>query len=230
MKLFGGITNESGVTASIRAMHLQSEIVGISNDNIMGFDKIGYQRKEAVVSSFAEYLGVHGLSTMTDDSVGRIALSKNPLDFAISEKGYFQVQGSEGIKLTRDGRFRLDKEGYLLTNENEKVLANNGTPVKFSTIPKDLKEVKVDANGKIAVYDPEAHSLSEVATLSVVTDEGIAVIDPNVRQGYNEFSNVQMASEFMRLLPAKQNFEANRRMFVIQNSSLTKIIERLSQG
>lgn len=230
MKLYGRITDDNGLTTSIRAMHLQSEIVGISNDNIMGFDKIGYQRKEAVVSSFAEYLGVHGLSTVNDDTVGRIASSSNPLDFAISNKGYFQVQGNEGIKLTRDGRFKVDKNGFLLTNSDEKVLANNGCAIQLPFCPKDLKEIKVDANGKIAIFDPTTFALKEVATMSVVTDEGVAVLDPNVRQGYNEYSNVSLASEFLRVVPSIRNFDANRRMFIIQSSSLTKIIERLSSG
>lgn len=57
MRINGGIFyNENGLTTSIRAMHLDSELIGISNENIGGFDKVGYQRKEAVVSSFAEFL------------------------------------------------------------------------------------------------------------------------------------------------------------------------------
>ena len=53
-------------------MHLQSEMLGIINGNITGFDKVGFQRKDVVVSSFAEYIGAHALSTAVDDEVGRI--------------------------------------------------------------------------------------------------------------------------------------------------------------
>ena len=229
MKIYGGITDDNGLTTSIRAMHLQQALIGVSNDNIMGFDKIGYQRKEAVVSSFAQYLGVNAMSTVNDDTVGRIAMSKNPLDLALSQKGYFQVQGADGVKLTRDGRFKLDKDGNLLTNTDEKVLANNGMPIKFSTIPKDLQSIKVDVTGKISIYNPETLSLNEVATLGVVSDQGVAVLDPDVRQGYNEYSNVQLASEFLRAMPALRNFDANRRMFIVQSASMTKVIGMLSQ-
>ena len=42
MRLNTGIYfNDSGLTASIRAMHLDSEIIGITNENINGFDKVG---------------------------------------------------------------------------------------------------------------------------------------------------------------------------------------------
>ena len=123
MILKGGLNFvENGLTTSIRAMHLQQEQFAVHNANVNGFDKIGYQRKDAVVSSFSEWLGVHGLSTAIDDSVGRILATQKNLDFAIAEKGYFQYQTPEGIKTTRDGRFKLDKEGNLLTSEGYKVL------------------------------------------------------------------------------------------------------------
>ena len=58
MKLRGGINFfENGLTTNVRAMHLQSEMLGIINGNITGFDKVGFQRKDVVVSSFAEYIG-----------------------------------------------------------------------------------------------------------------------------------------------------------------------------
>ena len=63
MQINGGVKFcENGMTAALRAMHVQSEILGMINENVAGFDKIGYQRREPVVSSFTEYIGVHGLS------------------------------------------------------------------------------------------------------------------------------------------------------------------------
>ena len=57
MRLNAGIfLDNNGLTTSIRAMHLQSELLGIRNENVGGFDKIGYQRREPVVSSFTEFI------------------------------------------------------------------------------------------------------------------------------------------------------------------------------
>ena len=98
MILKGGLNFvENGLTTSIRAMHLQQEQFAIHNENVTGFDKIGYQRKDPVVSSFSEWIGVHGLSKAVDDSIGRITMTQKPLDFAIAEKGYFQYQTPGGI-------------------------------------------------------------------------------------------------------------------------------------
>ena len=46
MQINSGIRyNDNGLTTSIRAMHLDSVLIGISNENVGGFDKVGYQRK-----------------------------------------------------------------------------------------------------------------------------------------------------------------------------------------
>ena len=51
MQINGGVRFcEQGMKASIRAMHVQSEILGIINENFAIFDKVGYQRREPVVS------------------------------------------------------------------------------------------------------------------------------------------------------------------------------------
>lgn len=230
MRLNSGIFyNDNGLTASIRAMHLQSEIIGIGNENITGFDKIGYQRKEAVVSSFTEFLGVHALSTTRDDKVGRIAISENPLDLAIANKGYFQVKTKDGVKLTRDGRFQVGKDGTLLTLENQEVLSNAGVPIKFPFIPQDLKQVKIDNTGKITMFNPDTHKLTKIGHIGVVDSNGIAVMEPKIKQGFNEYSNVALQQEFLSLMPPIKNFDANRQMFMLQNSVLGKTISQLSQ-
>ena len=60
MRINGGIRFvENGITSSIRAMHVDSELISIANENVTGFDKVGYQRKDAVVSSMTELLLFH---------------------------------------------------------------------------------------------------------------------------------------------------------------------------
>ncbi|MBP3821705.1 hypothetical protein J6G99_08715 [bacterium] len=231
MRLNSGIFyNNSGLTVSIRAMHLQSAILGIRNENVGGFDKIGFQRREPVVSSFTEYLGTNALSTTLDDKVGRIGLSGNPLDIAIANKGYFQVQTANGIKLTRDGRFKIAQDGSLLNLEDSQVLSDAGVPIKLPFVPQDLKHVKVDQTGKISVFDEKTHKFSLVGKLGIVDANGIVVMDPNVKQGYNEYSNVALQEEFIKMMPIMKNFDANRQMFMLQNSVLGKAISQLSSS
>lgn len=221
---------ESGIKTSLRAMQVQSELVSMTNQNIIGFDKIGYQRQEPIVSSFTEYLGVDGLSQTVDDKVGRIMMSEKPLDFAIATKGYFQTQSENGVKLTRDGRFKLDREGNLLTQEDHQVLSNAGMPIQLPFVPDDLKKIKVDDSGLLSVFNDKTKKLEAVATIGVVDANGMTVMDPKVKQGYNEYSNVSLQNEFLSMMPVIRAFEANRQVFMIQNQNLQKVISQLGSA
>ncbi len=228
MIINGGIRYcEKGLTTSLRAMHVQSELIGMYNENVTGFDKIGYQRKDPVVSSFTEYIGVHGLSQTVDDKVGRIAMSDNPLDLALANKGYFQTQSVDGIKLTRDGRFKLDKEGNLLTLDDASVLSSAGVPIKLPVVPEKIEDVKINSKGLVSVFNRNTNKLENVAFLGVVDANGVVVMDPQVKQGYNEYSNVALQNEFISMMPIIRNFEANRQIFMIQNQNLQKVISQL---
>lgn len=224
----GGINyTERGIMHNIRAMRMQTILMGITNDNVVGFDKIGYQRKVPVVSSFAEYIGENAISTTTDDSVGRLGLTNNPLDIALAEKGYFQILTSEGIKLTRDGRFKMTKDGEILTLDGSKVLTDMGTPLVLPFVPETLEEINVDLNGVVRVLNKKERKFETAGTLSVVTQEGIAVTAPNVRQGYNEYSNVNLQSEFMQAMMYPKTFNANKTLYQMQNQNLQRVIQSL---
>lgn len=231
MKINGGIRYcEKGLTTSLRAMHIQSELIGMYNENVGGFDKIGYQRQEPVVSSFTEFLGIHGLSKTTDDKVGRISVSENPLDLALANKGYFQVQTADGTKLTRDGRFKLDKQGNLLTLEDDKVLSNAGVPIQLPVVPEQLQDVKINSKGLVSVLNRKTNKFETAGYVGVVDTNGVVVMNPEVKQGYNEYSNVSLQDEFISMMPVIRNFEANRQIFMIQNQNLQKVISQLGQA
>lgn len=231
MLIRGGINYvDSGMTASLMAMHLQSEIIAINNENITGFDKIGYQRQDPVVSSFTEFIGVHGLSKATDDQVGRIALSENPLDCAIAVKGYFQTMDKDGIKITRDGRFKLDNQGNLLTLQDAQVLSNAGMPIQLPFVPEKLEDIKINEKGEIRVYNPKTLKQEFAGTIGVVDSEGRLVARPDIKQKYNEYSNVSLQNEFLTMMPVIRNFEANRQLFLIQNQNLQKVINQLGSA
>lgn len=231
MQINGGVRFcEQGMRASIRAMHLQSEVLGIINENVTGFDKVGFQRREPVVSSFTEYIGVHGLSSTIDDQPGRIMVSKNPLDISMANKGYFQIQTPEGVRLTRDGRFKLDKYGYLLDLEDNHVLSDSGMPIKLPVVPDNAAQVVVNTKGKVSVYDKTSNELLDAGFLGIVDSNGIAVLNPDVKQGYNEYSNVNIQNEFLSVKPVVRNFEANRQIFMMESQNLQKVIQQLGQA
>lgn len=231
MKISTGIRYcEPGIRASIRAMQVSNHILGITNENVSGFDKVGYQRKDAVVSSFTEYLGVDGVSTNIDERVGRIQASERPLDIALANEGYFQIETKEGIKMTRDGRFKLDKDGSLLNLDDGKVLSDSGVPIVLPFVPEDVKLIKVDDKGRISVLNKDERKMYYVGRLGVVDSAGRAVMRPDVKQGYNEYSNVSLQNEFLAVMPTVRAFEANRQVFIMQNTNIQKAISQLGSA
>lgn len=220
----------NGIVQSINAMQMDMDIMGIFGENVVGFDKIGYQRKEAVISSFAEYIGTNALSHSVDSQVGRIAMTQKPLDVALSEQGYFQVLNQDGtVELTRDGRFQINKDGELLTQNNQKVLSTGGSPIILPCVPKELNKIVIGLDGKIGVFDEQTRGLIPVGSLGIVNAEGGIVSSNCVKQGYLESSNVQLEREYLEVANYKRSFEANRQMFKLQNSKLSSAISRLGQ-
>lgn len=232
MRLEGGIyINQNGLSQSIRAMHMQTELMGIAAKNVTGFDKIGYQRQEPVVSSFSEYIGIHGISEATNDEIGRIFVTNYPLDCALATKGYFQLQNQDGsIKLSRDGRFHLNKDGELLGSSGENVLSIGGEKIILEKLPKDITDLKITPDGKIGVYDTEKRKMIYETQLSVVTSEGSVIPNPDIKQGHLEASNVSIQQEYFEMVPVRRNFEANRQMFMLQSSLLSTAIQQLGNS
>lgn len=231
MRLAAGINfDASGIAQSINAMQMDMDIMGIFGENVVGFDKVGYQRKEAVISSFAEFIGPNALSHSVDEQVGRLAMTQKPLDIALSDKGYFQVLNNDGsIELTRDGRFQIDKNGNLLTQANQKVLSAGGAPIVLPYIPESLDKIKIGLDGKIGVFDEEKRGLVPAGTIGIVSTDGSLINSNCVRQGYVESSNVALEKEYIEMANYRRSFEANRQMFRLQNSKLSSAISRLGQ-
>lgn len=218
---------DDGLSTAVRGMHLQTEFFRIGSDNIAGASKVGYQGKKAVLSSFAEYLGPYALSEVKDTTPGRIQQTGNPLDLACANETYFQYQTPEGIKLTKDGRFQLDKDGWLRTIEGHKVLSRTGSPIKFQHIPDDLRTIKVNTDGEISILNKLTMEQEPVDTIGVASENGVAVSTADIKQGYVENSNITLQEEYLKLLAPRRTFQACRQMFIIQNSALSQVVSKL---
>jgi flagellar basal body rod protein FlgG len=66
---------------------------------------------------------------------------------------------ADGVKLTRDGRFRIDKDGNLLTLEDAKVLSNSGGSIKLPIVPERLSDIVINAKGVVSVFNKETKKI-----------------------------------------------------------------------
>jgi len=232
MVLRGYAYANDGLTISLKGMHTQMSVLNVHTDNIANYAIPGYQRKEPVVTSFVEFLGPNAVDQATNTEIGRLRRSGNPLDMALASKGYFQRINAQGaVELTRDGRFQLDKDGVLRSLDGKSILAADGTPMKFSIIPPDLeKSVKVVSNGEVQVYNRKTGKMVSMGHLGIANETGSPANKVDVKQGYVEDSNVMLQQEYMAIMPVRREFEANRQMFIMQNDSLSRMIQELGRA
>ena len=87
------------------------------------------------------------VSTYTDFSQGSLMSTGSDKDIAIvnDDNAFFEVENAEGDKLyTRNGAFLINKEGYLVTSENYKVMGQNGY-IKFN----NTTDIGVSYDGEV---------------------------------------------------------------------------------
>jgi len=122
-------TGLSGLNASSRSL----DVIGhnIANANTTGMkssraefgDLVASSLGAAGGSSIQAGIGVGVAAIAQQFTQGNISTTGNSLDVAINGGGFFQLTQPDGsIAYTRDGEFKLDKDGYLLTNTGANVM------------------------------------------------------------------------------------------------------------
>ncbi len=161
----------------------------------------------------------------TDFSQGALSETNNPLDLAISGRGFFTVQTDEGLAYTRDGHFKLDGDGVLRTQQGHAVLGEGGEIVLVDdnlkpeqiTITRDgviyLGDMYID---RLALKDFEDYSkLQKRGENMFVVDDSVQPIpmeEAEVHQGFLEEANINPAEEMIQLIEVQRQFESIQRM------------------
>jgi flagellar basal-body rod protein FlgF len=153
----------------------------------------------------------------TDLSQGVLTSTGNPLDVALSGKGFFAVNGSTGTLYTRNGSFQLANDGRLVTGDGyavrdvaggDLVLQGSG-PVNISsdgTVSQDGNVV-----GQIQISDfPASALVKRGSNYFLQADPSVqpaAAPDTSVAQGQLEASNAGSAESAVRLINVMRQFE-----------------------
>src|SRR4051812_17587325 len=119
--------------------------------------------------------------TWTDFSQGAIRPTGNPLDFALSGKGFFAVDGPGGPLYTRQGAFRLSPAGVLVTTEGYPVRLAGGTQLQTSS-PAPLE---VAPDGAVS---QEGQPLGKLAVMTF-TEAGVLA-----KQGSSYFRTADLSA------------------------------------
>lgn len=131
----------SGLNATSKSL----EVIGnnIANANTFG-SKIAraefadvYANALGSGGNTAVGIGVNVAAVAQQFTQGNITTTENPMDLAINGAGFFQVQeGSNPISYTRNGQFKVNRDGYIVNNAQFKLVgypANNDGVVQYGT-------------------------------------------------------------------------------------------------
>lgn len=171
--------------------------------------------------------GVRPVATTKIFTQGDFNQTNNPLDMLIQGDGFFQVQQSDGtIAYTRDGSFKVDKDGTLVTDE--------GLPMSPQvTIPQGAQNITISQEGLItATVNGQQTQVGQISLVRFMNPAGLSSIGDNlltqtpasgdpqeslpavngtgsILQGFLEQSNVRVVDEMVNLITAQRAYEAN---------------------
>ncbi|MCP4394161.1 MAG: flagellar basal-body rod protein FlgF [Alphaproteobacteria bacterium] len=160
-------------------------------------------------------------------------------DLAIHGDAYFAVEAPKGERYTRNGQFKLDEEGQLVTSDGYPVLSESGTPIfiapnetninvskdgavstEFGTIGK-LQMVRFENRDALQKTYGGLYRADEIAGMEVADDFSI-------EQGMLENSNVKPVVEMTKMIALQRSFEGISRMLDEESSRQRKAMSALS--
>lgn len=193
-------TGLSGLNAASRNL----DIIGnnIANANTAGYKKARAEFSDLIASAVGaeggstEGIGVAIATISQQFTQGGINVTGNGLDVALNGAGFFQLKMVDGTTAyTRDGQFKLDKSGALITNAGAAVMgfptdsAGNttssnpvalavptGAPIPAKSTTNISAQFNLDARADVAANVYPAKSISTYGTtLNAFDSQGLEV-------------------------------------------------------
>jgi len=175
-----------------------------------------------------------------DFGQGTLAKTGAALDMAIEGKGFFQVQGPNGPRFTRDGRFTTDPTGRLVTQAGFAVLDDGGGEI---IIDPEKGEVSIGADGSMSQGEERVgkvgmYAFANPGALEKSGDNlyrNVSNLQPQpaaearLRQGMLEASNVKPVLEITRMVEVSRAYEQTARMMDAEADLSRRAVERLGR-
>lgn len=234
MTTIQGIINKGVVNAE-----LQFEKMGYVSTNVSNYNTNGYKgvRFEQMLDDNGYLRGYE----RRDFSQGSIQRTEREFDIAIDGMGFIPVTSPNGdVTYTREGSFRLDKDGYLITNDG--YLVGDGIQ-----IPINYDNLQIKANGDVEVFSNDGTQRELLGTIPLVNfknPEGLKMSDNNkfyltaesgepvlikdhsrIKQGNIEVTNIDMLNEVNTILRLNASMLASFKVMQTINDMYSKALQ-----
>lgn len=234
MTTIQGIINKGIVNSE-----LQFEKMGYVSTNVSNYNTNGYKAVR-----FEQMLGENGYLTgveRTDFSQGSIQRTERDFDIAIDGCGFIPVTSPSGdVTYTREGSLKVDKEGYLITNDGYLVGDGIQLPVNYDNLA-------IKPNGDVEIYSNDGTQRELLGTIPLVNfqnPEGLKKADNNkyyltaesgepvliknhtrFQQGNIEVTNIDMIGEVNTILRLNASMLASFKVMQTVNDMYSKALQ-----
>jgi len=192
-------------------------------------------------------LGVKIGENYVDYSEGPIKETGNPLDLALSDRGFFAIQytnkaGETSIKYTRDGNFTMNHLGYIQTQDGDYVLSEDAQRIQVDP----ALEISINRNGDIyqdgafvdtiGISDFEDYNYlerfgenffqpvegaTELERSDVLEEFGTAT---EIHAGYLEMANISVVTEMVNMIALQRQYESNQKVITTYDDTLEQAV------
>ncbi|OWZ84615.1 flagellar basal-body rod protein FlgG [Natranaerobius trueperi] len=168
-------------------------------------------------------------ATLKDFSMGSMIETGQEFDLAIQGDGFFMLEDPNGEQqFTRDGSFKIDAEGNLVTSDGTEVTSFDGI------IDEEHSNISINSEGVVTAVleDGETEEIGQFTLANFNNPAGLKAIGGNkyqatgasgipqeqlpgemqvgqLKQGYLEGSNVNIADEMVNMITAQRAYETN---------------------
>jgi flagellar basal-body rod protein FlgF len=237
----------SGMRALMDTLNMSANNLANASTNGFKSDKESYNlyvSNEAQAAADGEgYLAttVPVVQTQwTDFAQGLLIRTGNQLDVALNGKGFFAANGPSGPLYTRNGSFKMNPQGILVTHEGYPLRTVDKTPIQTQS----LTALQVTPEGEV-LQDGQSLGTLEVVNFAdthVLAKQGdnyfnlvdpkakpVTVAETQVEQGKVEASNSSSANAAVRLVSVMRQFEMLQKAVSISGDMNKHAVEEVAR-
>jgi flagellar basal-body rod protein FlgG len=249
-------------------MAAQELNVQVISNNIANMSTTGYKRQRAEFQDLLyEHVSRVGTQTSAQGNIlpvgidlgggvktvgtprlitqGTLSQTGNTLDLAVIGDGFFKILMPDGtFSYTRDGSFKMDAQGRIVTSQGNVVQPG-------LTIPQNSSGISINTQGQVSVSTPGSTTPTVLGTLSLTRflneaglqpvgdnlfvetpasgapQDGTAAIDGygTIQQGSLEQANVDAVTEISNLIAAQRAYEMNSKVISAADQMLQTTVQ-----
>jgi flagellar basal body rod protein FlgG len=175
--------------------------------------------------------------TTTNFQAGELHSTGVATDLAIEGTGFFEVRMPDGTSgYTRNGQFRLNMQGQLITNQGLQVMGK-GAPLQLD--PNNSEPITItpagdvaqggQAKGQIKLTEFNNPAALAAAGTGLFTDTDLAAQPraatlSSIQQGFLENANTSSVAEMGNMISAMRFYEANQKVIQTEDDRVGRLI------